>query len=55
MKGGNDLRATSSLALLAEVTATKNAVFKVSSFRSDVATGSNGGRINALRTIYSDH
>ena len=55
MKGGSDWRVASSLVLLAKVTATKKAVFKVSSLRSDVAMGSKGGHISALRTVCNDH
>ena len=53
--GGSDLRAAISLAHLAEVMATRNAVFKERSFSEQVAIGSNGGLVMASKTSGRDH
>ena len=49
------MRAASSLALLAEFIAIGKAILKVSSFKFEEDMGSNGGRVNAFKTIWRDH
>ena len=52
--GGSNLRAAILLARLAEVMATRNAVFKERSFSEHIAIGSNGGLVMASKTSGRD-
>ena len=53
--GGSDLNAESSLVRLADVMATRKAVLRENSFSLQVAIGSNGGLVRALRSSRSDY